>query len=103
VLPGAGSYSKAILAYVLARVGQAREAREILSELESLASREYVNPIGFATVHLGLGQNQAALDWMDRGYEERRGWLAYLKVHPIVDPVRGEPRFAMLVEKMGLA
>jgi len=35
-------------------------------------------------------------------YEERRGWLAYLKVNPLLDPLRGEPRFEALVKKMRL-
>ena len=43
-----------------------------------------------------------ALDWAERAYDERRGWVAYLTVHPIVDPLRDEPRFHALVEKMRL-
>jgi len=39
---------------------------------------------------------------MERALEERRGWLAYLRVNPLLDPLRGEPRFQALIEKMRL-
>jgi len=61
-----------------------------------------VSPVELATLYIGLGDNQRALDWTERAYAERRGWVAYLKVHPIVDPLRNEPRFKALVEKLGL-
>jgi hypothetical protein len=51
---------------------------------------------------LGLDQPQQALDWMEQAFEERRGWMAYLKVNPMVDPLRGDPRFEALVRKMRL-
>jgi serine/threonine protein kinase/tetratricopeptide (TPR) repeat protein len=101
-LPDAGTYSKATLGYVLARAGQRRAAAALLDELEVIARRDYVSPVAFITLHLGLGDHQRALDWADRAYEERRGWMAYLAVHPIVDPLRAEPRFQALVTKMRL-
>ena len=45
----------------------------------------------------------AAFEWLDRAVEDRRGWLAYLKVEPLLDPLRGDPRFGRLLEKMRLA
>jgi TolB-like protein/Tfp pilus assembly protein PilF/tRNA A-37 threonylcarbamoyl transferase component Bud32 len=102
LLPGAGMYSKATLGYVLARAGERAEAAEVLGELEAVGRGGYVSPVAFVTLYLGLGDNQRALDWADRAYEERRGWMAYLTVHPIVDPLRGEPRFQELVRRMGL-
>jgi len=101
-LPGAGSYSRATLAYVLARSGKRDEAVSMLRELEALAQRQYVSPVAFATIHLGLENKDAALTWAERAYDERRGWLAYLNVNPIMDPIRGEPRFEKLVDRMKL-
>jgi hypothetical protein len=49
-----------------------------------------------------LGNYDAAFEWMERAYEERRGWLAYLKVDPLVDPLRPDPRFAGWLKRMGL-
>ena len=65
-------------------------------------AREYVSPAAIAVVHLGLGEHDAALDWTERAHAERRGWMAYLAVNPIFDPVRDMPRFQALLEAMRL-
>jgi serine/threonine protein kinase/Tfp pilus assembly protein PilF len=101
-MPDAGSYTRASLGYALARAGQATEARRILEDLEKQRVHDYVSPVAFATILLGLGEVERALDWADTAYEERRGWLAYLKVNPLMDPMRGHPRFDALVTKMRL-
>ncbi|HJQ67164.1 MAG TPA: protein kinase [Gemmatimonadales bacterium] len=101
-LPAAGTYTQATLGFVLARAGKEAEAREVLRQLEQQAQSDYVSPVAFATMYLGLGETDHALDWMERAYDERRGWLAYLKVNPILDAVQQEPRFKALVEKMQL-
>ncbi|HEY0969655.1 MAG TPA: protein kinase [Gemmatimonadales bacterium] len=102
-MPEASTYTNATLAHALARAGRDAEARRILVRLEERARGEYVSPVAFATIHLGLGDNERALDWIERAREERRGWLAYLNANPIFDPVRGHPRFAELVRLMGLS
>jgi serine/threonine-protein kinase len=76
--------------------------RHLRAELEKKLTHDYVSPVELATLYIGLGDNQRALDWVERAYDERRGWMAYLNVHPIVDPLRGDPRFQSLVKKMGL-
>ena len=97
-----GTYTRATLAYVLARAGRAAEARAIYAELEERARTDYVSPVSFATIHLGLGEAEPALDWAGRALEERRGWVAYLRVNPIFDPIRGHPRFEALARRMHL-
>jgi serine/threonine-protein kinase len=101
-MPEAGSYTRASLGYALARAGQVAEARWILEGLEKQRAQDYVSPVAFATILLGLGEVDRALDWADTAYEERRGWLAYLKVNPLMDPMRGHARFDALVKKMRL-
>lgn len=101
-LPGAGAYTEATLAWVLGRAGKREEAGRILRALEAQAQRGYVSPVAFAIVHIGLGNLDAALDWAERAYDERRGWLAYFKVNPVVDPLRESPRFDALLEKLKL-
>jgi hypothetical protein len=56
--------------------------------------------VELALLHIALGDNQRALDWVEKSIEERRGWAAYLRVHPVLDPLRGEPRFDALVKRM---
>jgi serine/threonine-protein kinase len=97
---GTTSYTYGTLGYALAKGGKSEEARKIAGELERLHEREYVSPVALATVYLGLGDNSRALDWAERAHAERRGWLNYLTVNPLVDPLRGDPRFEALVDRM---
>jgi serine/threonine-protein kinase len=101
-LPAAGAYTRAELGWLLARSGRVAEAQTLLTELHALARDHYVSPVPFAILHIGLGDLDTALDWAERAYAERRGWLAYLKVNPIFDPLRQHPRFAALVQRMKL-
>jgi serine/threonine-protein kinase len=97
-----GTYNRATLAYVLARAGRRREAELELEQLHAQAEHEYVSPVAFATAHLGLENWDQALDWIERAYDDRRGFMAYLRVNPILDGVRGMKRFEALVVKMKL-
>ena len=101
-LPAAGSYTLATLGYALGIQGKTQDAERIVGELESRARRGYVSPVAFATAHLGLDARDHALDWVERALEDRRGWLAYLSVNPLLDPLRGLPRFDRLVRQMEL-
>jgi serine/threonine protein kinase/Tfp pilus assembly protein PilF len=102
-MPEAGSYTRAWLGYALARGSQEAEARDILRSLEQQQADGYVSPVAFATIHLGLGEAEAAIGWAERAFEERRGWLAYVRVNPVMDPMRDHPRFEALVAKMKLS
>ncbi len=99
---GAGSYTEATLGYALARAGKTGEAEELLHALERRREESYVSPVALATLLIGLGRHDAALDWAERAYEERRGWLVYFAVNPLLDPLRGHPRFQALLRRMGL-
>ena len=97
-----GTYSLATLGYVLARAGRPAEAEEILAGFVERARTGYVSPVAFAIVHIGLGNVDQALDATERAWQERRGWLVYLGVNPLVDPLRNEPRFKAIVDRLGL-
>jgi len=101
-LPGSGPYTIATLGYVLARTGRRAEAEDQLAELDALRRTGYVSPVAYAMLHLGLEQWPQAIAWVERAYQERRGWLAYLKVNPILDPLRGHPGLDVLLRKMRL-
>lgn len=98
--PECGSSTKATLAYSLAASGDTSYARQLAAELEERLKSEYVSPVEQALVYIALGDKQKALDWTEGAIDERRGWVAYLRVHPIVDSLRGEPRFDALVRRM---
>jgi len=101
-LPGADAYTKATLGWVLARAGKRAEAEPLLNELEGAARQGYVSPVAFAILYIGLGDVGRALAWVERAYDDRRGWLAYMKVNAMFDPLREEPRFQALLKKMRL-
>jgi serine/threonine-protein kinase len=90
------------LGAVAAARGQAREAAAVLAELEARARDAYVSPVAFVLVQAALGRTDAAFASLERAWQERRGLLAYLKVEPILDPLRGDPRFRRLLERMRL-
>lgn len=92
-LPGAGPYADATLGYVLAQRGKIDEARAICTKLEAAARNGYVSPVSFGTLSLGLGEWDAALDWIQKSIDERRGWFVYSRVNPMFDPLREHPRF----------
>jgi hypothetical protein len=98
--PEHGTYTKVTLGYSLAAAGDPSYARQVAAQLEEKKMTDYVSPVELAIIYIALGEKQKALDWIDRAIDERRGWAAYLRVHPIVDPLRAEPRFNALVKKM---
>jgi eukaryotic-like serine/threonine-protein kinase len=96
------TYTNVTLALALARAGKPDYAHETLAALETKRQTDYVSPVELATLNIALGDNDRAIDWMEKAYDERRGWMAYLTVHPLLDPLRSEPRFKVLVRKMRL-
>lgn len=102
-LPDASSYTTATLGFALAHAGDLAAARTVLDALRSESERAYVSPVAFATIYLGLGELDDAIAWATRCVDERRGWPVYFRVNPLVDPLRGDPRFTALIERMGFA
>jgi len=62
----------------------------------------YVSPYDLAILYLGLGEKDKALEQLNKAYDERAGWIIYLKVEPIFDPVRSDPRLNDLIVRMKL-
>jgi eukaryotic-like serine/threonine-protein kinase len=90
------------LGHVAARRGRMNEAHAVLEELNARAKRRYVSPVAQAQLYVTLGERDRAFEWMDRAYEDRRGWLAYLKIEPMLDGVRDDPRFNRLLQRLRL-
>jgi TolB-like protein/Tfp pilus assembly protein PilF len=89
------------LAYALA--GRKDEANQVLVELLELNRRSYVTPPAVATVYIGLGDKDRAFVWLERAYQERSYYMAFLKTFPLLDPLRPDPRFDELLRRIGLA
>jgi len=95
-----GAWYQGLLGYAYAISGNRPKAEQILRELEEMAKQQYVNSTAFADIYLGLGEKQKALDWLDKSYQDQESACWYLKVDPIYDSVRNEPRFQALVQKV---
>ena len=91
--------ARAFVAHLLAETGKRAEARALLQEMEHPADAS-PNAFDIAVVYTALGDKDAAFQWLDRALERRIVW--FLKVHPFLDPLRDDPRFAALLKKAGL-
>jgi len=80
--------------------GKADEARAVLREMEALSKRRFVTAYGMALVHTGLGQKDEAFNWLEKAFDERSHWLVWLRLDPRWNALRGDPRFAALIERM---
>ena len=95
--------SVAALGYVLGLAGETEEAEDALSRLAAISDRRYVSRVLPAQVQAGLGRRDDALASLECAVEERATDLIWLGVRPMYDGLRGEARFAALLERMGLA
>jgi len=80
--------------------GDRDSARGVLERLHARARERNIPTTCFAVVHLGLGETEQALDWLERGCAEHEMSLSALGVHPIYDPLRAEPRFQALLKRV---
>ncbi len=92
----------AFRAYGLAAAGREEEARRVLEELSSEGRPSYVRAEFLAAAHGMLGDRDEAFRQLDRALEARSAGLIYLHLDPLYDPLRDDPRFGALVEKIGL-
>jgi len=96
-------FIKGYLALWLAKSGNRDEALKILAELKKAASKGYVRPSTLAVVYIGLGDKDQVFFWLEKAYQERSNYMAWLKVFPLHDPLRSDPRFDDLLRRIGLA
>ena len=74
----------------------------MLDDLTELAKKKYVAPYFFAGIYIGLGENDRAMDYLEKSYEEHSHWLIYLHIDPSMDGLRDDPRFYDLLRRVGL-
>jgi len=91
----------AALAQTLAVAGFVWEARALLDQLHAIHKKQWVPSSCFAIAHLGLGDHQAALTHLEASCEKREQAVSGFKVHPLYDPLRSEPRFQRMLERVG--
>ena len=101
-LSGGSPLMQAALAHTLAAAGRTKEARQILDDLKKLAKQKYVSPYFFAGIHIGLGEDDRAIEYLEKAYEEHTHWLIYLRIDPSMDSLRYNARFKDLLQRVGL-
>lgn len=95
--------SEALLAYAYAVAGKRTEAQAILTELEERSKQKYVASFPIAAVYAALGDRNKAFKQLERAYAERSWAMGMLKVNPVFDSLRSDPRFSELLRRMNLA
>ena len=88
------------LGYAYAVAGRKGEARKVLEKLKDLSKQRYVSPYFIATVYVGLGDTENAMKWLEKSYQDRSGWLAYVKSQPEFARLDSDPRFQDLLRRM---
>jgi tetratricopeptide (TPR) repeat protein len=95
-------FALASTAHALARAGERERAARTHARLVDLAARRYVSPYSIALVHAGLAEHDEAFRWLERACEERADRLVFLDVDPAFDPMRSDPRFGAIVDRIGV-
>jgi tetratricopeptide (TPR) repeat protein len=92
----------ALLGHLYAVSGQKAAARGIISQLQHIGGERHVPSLYVAMIYIGLDDKNQAFAWLDKAYEERCEYLVYLPTDPMADPLRNDPRFPALLERLGL-
>lgn len=85
-----------------ARAGRVDLARDQLQAMQRTAKTRHISAYEFATAYEGLGEHEAALDWLERAFEEHAQAMSHLPTDPAFDALHGNPRFVELVQRLGL-
>jgi eukaryotic-like serine/threonine-protein kinase len=90
------------LAHAYAETGKETEAQEILNDLLEESKRGYVDPFDFALVYFALGEQDKAIEYLEKAYEYRSVMLPFIRTFPEWEGYSKEPRVVALLKKMGL-
>jgi adenylate cyclase len=101
-LSGGSPLMRAALAHTLGTAGRKKEAVQMLDDLTRLAKQKYVAPYFFAGIYIGLGENDRAIEYLEKCYEEHSHWLIYLHIDPSMDVLRDNQGFRGLLRRVGL-
>ena len=82
--------------------GEREKALNVLEELKALEKRRYFSAYDFAILYVGLEDTEQAFTWLEKAYEERSSLMASLKVDPVFENLRSDPRFVSLLKRIGL-
>jgi tetratricopeptide (TPR) repeat protein len=93
----------AALGHAYAVAGRRQDALAVLEKLQAISRRRFVPGYYIAGIYFGLGDHDGAFEWLNRACDERCSMLGTLKVDPVFDPLRDDPRFATLLRCVRLS
>jgi tetratricopeptide (TPR) repeat protein len=91
------------LAEIYGRMGQRDQAQLWLTKLEALNRRRRLDPAAFFRPSIAMGDKEQAFAWLEKAYSQHANAMVTIKVDPLYDPLRGDPRFDDLLRRVGLA
>jgi tetratricopeptide (TPR) repeat protein len=100
---GSTQQFRALLACVLAAMGDMEEARGLLAEAEELARAGEGSAVEVASAYHWLGSDELAYEWLERGFQARDLWMSWLHLDPRFRRLHGEARFESLIQRVGTA
>jgi len=95
-----GVRDSAHLAYAYAVTGHRADAKRLIETLVSSEPNRYLPPFHIALAYAGLGDKDAAIRWLERGYDEHGSFMDGLNVTVAFDVLRSDPRFVALLKRM---
>ena len=98
--PTPGSFGD--VGQALALSGRRAEALAELDRVLELSTQRYVSAVDIAAIYASLGDTEKALLWLDRGLQQRASTLGFLAQNPAFDGLHGDPRFAAIVDRIGI-
>ena len=98
---GGNPRATAVLAYAYAVSQKTNQAQDLFNELKSRSQQQYIPPYLMAVICTGLGDHDQAFAWLEKSCEQRDLGLAWLKVEPMADVLRSDPRFETLLRRIG--
>lgn len=99
-LSGGDPCYKGSLGHAYAISGKVSQARQVLQDLEGQSGQAYVPSYAIALVYAGLSDNDHALTWLQKAYEDRSTSIAFLKLDPELSGLHGDPRFEQLSRRI---
>jgi serine/threonine protein kinase/Flp pilus assembly protein TadD len=96
------TFLEGYLALVLAKSGQREEARKLLKQLKQESAGSYVTSYGVALACIGLDEKEEAFVWLEKEVAERGYWSGVYAVEPVLDDLRGDPRFKDMLRRLNL-
>jgi serine/threonine protein kinase/Tfp pilus assembly protein PilF len=90
------------LGIIYARAGKTKDAEEILAELLQASKKQYVPELNMACLYGALGRKDEAFQWLEKAYQERSNGMSVIKVYPLINDLRSDPRFTDMLRRLKL-